>query len=179
MLLSRYDIHRLYGPRLYVLQETAHAQAAIVEKEDKPTVLPTPSLPAEKVEESAAPAVASPPPAVVGHAIQWKLKPSSTLALLMTQADFSNRILTQALKQLVLDAGIPVESIGFGILPEESPWDFAAMPVPVAALFSDLQDEGLFLNLSPDKRVMRLPALAQVALNVSAQQKVVQALQKI
>lgn len=162
-----------------MLQEAAHAQAAIVEEKEKPDVLPTPSLAVEKVEEIAAPEVALPQPAVVGHAIQWKLKPASTIALLMTQADFSNRILTQALKQLVLDAGIPVESIGFGILPSESPWDFAAMPVPVAALFSDLQDEGCILNLSADKRVMLLPSLAQVALNVSAQQQVVKALQKI
>ena len=126
------DVRRLYGPRLFLLPDALAASPQSVPVEAAEAAAPSPPEPAVTAE-----APAAPDPAIfaAGSAIDWKMKANANLALVLTAAEFSNRELTALLKQAVLDAGVNVARIGFGIYESEAPnWNFGSMPVSVAVV---------------------------------------------
>jgi hypothetical protein len=154
------DVKRLYGARLFVMPEDR--------VELLPSVEPTTNLPAEEPSpQEKEPAVVAPPPLDPqmfrqGSAIDWKMKANANLALLLPAAEFANRELTGLLKQAVLDAGINVARIGFGIYDDQAEsWNFSDMPVSVAVVCGGCGGR-LSAPLNVDqKELFPAPALAE------------------
>lgn len=75
----------------------------------------------------------------------WKMKPQAKIALLLEEAEFSNKQLTGQLRDWILAAEIPTEAVGFGILPTDAlQIDLAGMPANTALGFSLLGFEKPF-----------------------------------
>ncbi|MFK7969259.1 MAG: hypothetical protein AB8F95_02780 [Bacteroidia bacterium] len=167
MELSKADIAKLYGDHLFVIpsenaedEKTAPETEVVEATAEEPEVLivaepaveavspqpepkPGPEPSPEPVVES--PAIeASPVPETLaglqsGEPVQWKMRAGATLALVMSEAEFRNKLITNGLKQIVLDAGVNPKEIGFGVLAGEGEeWDFSDMPVPHAVVFKTI-----------------------------------------
>jgi hypothetical protein len=73
------------------------------------------------------------------------MKPQARIALLLEEAEFSNKFLTAQLRDWILAAGVPTEAVGFGILPAGSQQvDLSDMKVNIALGFSLLGFEKPF-----------------------------------
>lgn len=55
-----------------------------------------------------------------GELVNWKMKPQTQLVLILQQKEFSDRSLTASLKNYIVEAGIPINVIGFGVIPDEA-----------------------------------------------------------
>lgn len=158
MHLTPEDVKRLYGARLYLLPEDQAALPAdspAAETTQAPSVEPTPPD---------SPAVPDPQRFLAGSAIDWKMKPNANLALVLTQAEFDTRELTALLKQAVLNAGVNVARIGFGIYEAEAEsWDFGSMPVEVAVICGGCAGQLPEALQAQGKYLLPAPALAEVS----------------
>jgi len=155
------DVKRLYGTRLYLLPDDAEAALLLVDPGEPETSVASAPEPTAKPE-----APATPDPAIfaIGRAIDWKMKANANLALVLTASEFANRALTALLKQAVLDAGVNVARIGFGIYEAEADsWDFGSMPVSVAVVCGACAGKLSQPLAVKDKQLFPAPFLAEAA----------------
>ncbi|MEZ4687258.1 MAG: hypothetical protein R3B47_14680 [Bacteroidia bacterium] len=97
------------------------------------------------------------------------MRSTSSLALVLTEAEFRNRLVTNGLKQLVEEAGINSKEIGFGVLEEgHESWDFSDMPVPVAVVFYLIQVKKNPTNLPQGKVHISFP-VAEIVMDTNKQ----------
>ena len=144
MKLSKGDISRLYGEHIFIISDkdgtsTKPEIETPIEAKEPEKQEEAPKTPAQEVVNEPVPLPEIPKPKDLqsGNPIQWKMRAGATLALVLTQAEFHNKFVTNGLKQLVLDAGVNPKEIGFGIMDGEGEaWDFSDMPVPVAVVFN-------------------------------------------
>lgn len=177
MKLSKANIRELYGDKVFIIPDQqkdlsvasteeapqSEVQAAKVES-------PEPEAPKAIVEESApAPRPKASSSLQEGSPVQWKMRPTSTMALVLTAAEFGNKMVTNGLKQLVLDAGINPKEIGFGVLEEgQEQWDFSEMPVPVAVVFNPIQVKKNPVNLPVGKVHISYP-VSEIVMDTNKQ----------
>lgn len=129
MHLTPQDVKRLYGSILFRLPEQVMTAPAAEESA-------APQPPAQEPTTRPEPEPAPTDWLTQGSAITWKMRDGARLALVLTQAEFSNRELTGQLKQAVVAAGIAPGEVGFGIYdPQAEAWNFSDMPVPQAVIF--------------------------------------------
>ena len=108
------DVKRLYGPIFFEVQEEEEAQDTISSK--------------DKVDISVF---------TQGPLVDWKLKSASSIALVIHEREFSNKTLTTFLKQAMIEAGIPLEKVGFGVISgNEKQYDFSEMPLSSGSCLS-------------------------------------------
>jgi hypothetical protein len=132
MHFSNSDIIRLYGERFFVLpghSETVEHAAA------EPVAVP--ALPVVPVAGKTA------PPDVSflqkGAPVDWKMKPQSQIALILTDTEFSDRSKTDTLKQWLIAAKTDLAHVGFGVISSgEKAWDLTTLPVSAAIIWHDL-----------------------------------------
>ena len=123
MDLSPQDVLRLYGKHLFVINPPQQPQAA----GDAPIE-----------EQPAAPTMPAVPPAFLkgGKPINWKLKPESTLALILAEPEFKNKDLTALLKQCMIQSGVALDKIGFGVFDAGcTHFDLSDLPTPLGIMF--------------------------------------------
>ncbi len=115
MNLTPQDVKLLYGSLLFRMESASASEAP--EKEAHPTVPP------EFLKS--------------GHPIDWKLKPDSQLALIIRKSEFENKELTGLLKQCMVQSGVSLKKIGFGVF-NDGVSEFNLMDIPTSAgiLFS-------------------------------------------
>ncbi len=106
MNLSLSDIQRLYGKQLFVIGESKTPEIHSTS---------TDALPSVKHSHTPATVVAEALPFQSGDPVAWKLKPGSTLSLVLSSSDFDNRTWTGWLKQCIVQAGVPLDKVGFGV----------------------------------------------------------------
>ncbi|MEM9987778.1 MAG: hypothetical protein AAF804_22030 [Bacteroidota bacterium] len=150
MQFSTQDVYRLYGSLLFDLKKE-DAQPPL-EKKDSATEGVT-DLPDH-----------SPDPARFqgGKAVDWKMKPTAKLALVLSEEEFVNRSLTGILKQAVLDAGISTQDIGFGVYDAgASSWDFREQPVSLAVVCGACAGALTSRLQMGDKTLIPAPALME------------------
>lgn len=139
----------------------------IIHQEPEPRVVPPPAPPVRNPETVAPEFVAEMPkqPTMTGQPIAWKLRPTSRFALVLTEEEFGRKLLTSALKTFVESAKIPLEYVGFGVLPNADAWDLGNMPVSTAIFFSEkpahlLHAEGKTLHfVAKMTEIVQQPAL--------------------
>lgn len=155
------DVKRLYGSRLFLLPDDPAASPLSVPTEHaEATTTATP----EPAVEAKAPAALDPAIFATGTAIDWKMKANANLALVLTAAEFATRELTALLKQAVLDAGVNVARIGFGIYEADAPnWDFGSMPVSVAVVCGACAGQLSQPLTVGDKQLFPAPSLSDAA----------------
>jgi hypothetical protein len=147
MKLNKGDIRQLYGEQLFFIpaqqeQEELDQKGIMAEANDRAQI--EENIPAEQPAQEVA-SIAIPEPAAIeslneGEPVQWKMRSTATIALVLKQNEFRNKLITNGLKQIVLDAGISPQAIGFGVLEgEASQWNFSEMPVPVAVVFHPIK----------------------------------------
>lgn len=127
MNFSLTDVKQLYGSLLFRLPGTEA-------KEESEDSSPESSGPV------AEPPIPTVPPAQLkqGASVTWKLKPESTLALIISSSDFSNKELTGYLKQCLLQSGVPLDKIGFGVFPDGmTEFDLQDIPTSAGILFCE------------------------------------------
>ncbi|MEM6263810.1 MAG: hypothetical protein AAGI38_14955, partial [Bacteroidota bacterium] len=174
MNFTNTDIKRLYGNKIFILpkQPTPVSSESETSSEASPEVFNapphTPDLPELSKKRETLPEIEQDeqaPPAwyLSGEPITWKMRASSTLALVMSEEEFSNRMLTYALKQCVEDAGIPAKEIGFGVFKGSGPdWNFQEMPTAYAVIFSQVAREKDFYQFQ-DKHIYLQPRIQDIA----------------
>lgn len=127
MNFSLSDVKQLYGSLLFRLPEAEVEQS-------QETATPEPdAVPVER-------AIPTVPPAQLkqGTSVTWKLKPESTLALIISSSDFGNKELTGYLKQCLLESDVPLENIGFGVFPDgTTAFDLQDIPTSTGILFCE------------------------------------------
>ncbi len=128
MNLSPGDLRTLFGRTLFLLDDAPVSEAA---------------KPEESAEAVVAEPVTVPKPLPIpqpflrgGKPVVWKLKPASRLALLLRDSEFKNKELTALLKQCMVQSGIPLEVVGFGVFEDGCQhFDLEDMPTPLGILF--------------------------------------------
>ncbi|MDX2247502.1 MAG: hypothetical protein SF052_12030 [Bacteroidia bacterium] len=120
------DISRLYGQYLF-----------IIEKEDIPATEPVIEIQNEKnPEETVVPPLPDFSVLTSGSPIEWKLRPTSKLVLVLSRKEFADKTLTGFLKTCLDEAGINTTLAGFGIMDETAvSWNFTDVPVTHAWVF--------------------------------------------
>ncbi len=120
MNLTPQDVKLLYGSLLFRMESPGESEES--QAKELPTV----------------------PPEILksGHKIDWKLKPDSQLALIIQTSEFGNKELTGLLKQCMVQSGVSLKKIGFGVF-EDSANDFNLMdmPTPAGILFSPFPNQ--------------------------------------
>lgn len=120
MNLTPQDIKLLYGSLLFRMENQSENHEA--QKEEHPTVPP------EFLKS--------------GHKIDWKLKADSQLALIIRKSEFGNKELTGLLKQCMVQSGVSLQKIGFGVFEDGvSEFNLMDMPTPAGILFSALPQQ--------------------------------------
>lgn len=77
-----------------------------------------------------------------GHSIEWKLKPDSQLALIIRKSEFENKELTGLLKQCMVQSGVSLQKIGFGVFDDGvSEFNLMDMPTSAGILFWAFPDQ--------------------------------------
>lgn len=145
MKLSKADIKNLFGEHLFIIPDDQASPETVVETVEEPVATIERPVEAkgvveekivETVEEAITQAPAELKPLSEGEPVVWKMRTGATLALVLTESEFKNKLITGSLKQIVVDAGINPKEIGFGVLNESAEeWDFSEMPVPTAVVF--------------------------------------------
>lgn len=141
MEFSSQDIRRIYGSTFFLVNESTQEKKLVepvIEHEE-----PSESIPEEKKESPKAPVQPVIPESNplekflgLGPMTNWKLKPNSTLALIVLKSEFNNRDAMANLKNLVVNAGIDTSRIGFGVVEDgQNGWNFSDMPVDKGILF--------------------------------------------
>jgi len=138
MKLSISSIRRLYGPRLYILRE--------IPSEDTSQVMPQPGL------------------FIEGDVVEWKMKPTSQLSLILNEEEFTHKDLIPLLKSMVLKAQISTDLVGFGVFNTASQnISLLDMPTVVGILFGPPGD-GLPDSLRvEDRDLFVLPSLQNIS----------------
>ncbi|RMG24654.1 MAG: hypothetical protein D6730_12360 [Bacteroidetes bacterium] len=128
MNFSLEEIIHLYGSKFMIISEPQAAPQPTGEAETTP-----------RAESQAAPQAEPPSPALrfsQGEAVTWRMKPQAQLALILQQTEFNDRALTTALKGYIVQAGIPTDAVGFGVIPDNcDSCDCRDMPVKVGIVF--------------------------------------------
>lgn len=116
MNLTPQDVKLLYGSLLFRMEISTENEEATPEIEQ-------PTVPPEFLKS--------------GHSIDWKLKPDSQLALIIRKSEFENKELTGLLKQCMVQSGVSLKKIGFGVF-NDGVSEFNLMDIPTSAgiLFS-------------------------------------------
>ncbi|WNJ16936.1 hypothetical protein [Pontibacter sp. G13] len=74
-----------------------------------------------------------------GKPVQWKLRPTAKMVLVLSEEEFRNRQLTGQLKVWVEQAGIPIQEVGFGVFDgQDSSWDFSQSPLLTVLCFHSM-----------------------------------------
>ncbi len=111
MKLSIATVQRLYGPKLYILQESVTDENSIME-------------------------ISNPQLFLIGQSVDWKMKPNTQMVLILKEEEFSQKPLIDLLKSMVLKAQIPTDLIGFGIMPKDAEEiSLEDIPTPVGVLY--------------------------------------------
>ncbi|MEM8896985.1 MAG: hypothetical protein AAGC85_02730 [Bacteroidota bacterium] len=137
MDLSKEDVRKLYGEWWYIVPEDTPAQEVEVAAETKTE--------AEVVEEQ------TPPKPLLdsaifsqGESIVWKLKAEAKIAFVLLENEFTNKNLTASLKSYVLQAGISLSEIGFGIIQQQATqFDLSNVPVNQVVFFGTFSQADL------------------------------------
>lgn len=120
MNLTPQDVKLLYGSLLFRMEHGSGAETP--EKEAHPTVPP------EFLKS--------------GHPIDWKLKPDSQLALIIRKSEFGNKELTGLLKQCMVQSGVSLKKIGFGVFNDDvNEFNLMDMPTSAGILFSAFPEQ--------------------------------------
>jgi len=109
MQLSPSDILRLYGKKLFILEEKEQSTSPNEQEVKRPQIAAT--EPAKEVDAVQAPSLFS-----SGAPVIWKMKPEAKLALILHKSEFTNRELTGLLKASLVKAGINPALVGFGVI---------------------------------------------------------------
>jgi hypothetical protein len=177
MKLNKATIRELYGEQLFVIPDSQPKESKTPEQETPSSGQEEEKPPSQaEVVESAAveepvsdPQPREPKTLQEGHPVQWKMRPTSTMALVLTASEFGNKLVTNGLKQLVLDAGINPKEIGFGVLEEgHETWDFSEMPVPVAVVFCPVQVKNNPVSLPAGKVHISYP-VSEIVMDTNKQ----------
>ena len=151
MKFSKKDISLLYGEQLFIVPPSVSAQQETstpkTASEPKPVEIPSEeeSPAKEAAKKKIRPPVIVPPFGAEGTAITWRMKPQANMVLILSSEEFSNRALTQHLKQCIEQAGIPTANVGFGQSdPTAQKWNLSDMPVRKGIFFISPQDTPLF-----------------------------------
>ncbi|MCI4668912.1 MAG: hypothetical protein MRZ79_12320 [Bacteroidia bacterium] len=145
------DVKKLYGNTFFLVEEavSAHSQEQVSEtiakapeeqKEEPKVEVAKVESPPLKVTAESIPSKEEINPYEkylgVGPTSNWKLKPNSSLALIVLKSEFADREAMANLKNLLVDAGIDTSKIGFGIVEDgKQGWNFSDMPVSQGILF--------------------------------------------
>ncbi len=120
MNLTPQDVKLLYGSLLFRMDEPGESEESQAEE--------LPTVPPEFLKS--------------GHSIDWKLKPDSQLALIIRSSEFGNKELTGLLKQCMVQSGVSLKKIGFGVFEDGvSEFNLLDMPTPAGILFSAFPDQ--------------------------------------
>lgn len=120
MNLTPQDVKLLYGSLLFRMEDQTVSEET--PKEELPTVPP------EFLKS--------------GHSIDWKLKPDSQLALIIRKSEFGNKELTGLLKQCMVQSGVSLKKIGFGVFDDGvSEFNLMDMPTSAGILFSAFPEQ--------------------------------------
>lgn len=120
MNLTPQDVKLLYGSLLFRMETPAESEESQAEE--------LPTVPPEFLKS--------------GHAVEWKLKQDSQLALIIRKSEFSNKELTGLLKQCMVQSGVSLQKIGFGVVPDDAhTYNLLDMPTPAGILFSPFPDQ--------------------------------------
>ncbi len=69
--------------------------------------------------------------------ITWKSKANTKFFVIVSEAAFTNRMLMIALREFIIESGIPVGYINFGVYPTGAiEWDISDMTLPLGVLFA-------------------------------------------
>jgi len=150
MQLSPQDIQRLYPARLYLVDRAAGHLAADAGEEAAPAQQPA--------DATLQPAARDQP------AITWRPKPNAQLSLLLAEAEFGQRELTELLKSIVKALEIPFDACGFGKLHGKlHEAELAEMPTRLGVLFGDEWVDSRANPLEVDgKQIYQVPSLAEM-----------------
>jgi len=167
------DIKRLYGKRFFQLPDLEKGETS--ETKEIPSVTQAPA-PEDKEE----PEPIDPTTFLLGgDAIDWKMKPAARLSLVLDAETFADRQLTSHLKQAVLEAGIDVKGIGFGVFPTNSQkWDFTDMPVGYGIIMGACNDQLTEIASVEGKTIIPAPLLAKAVKDADAHALLIKQLQK-
>lgn len=144
MEFSHQDVRRIYGKTFFMvgsdgMVDEKKEEVEVVDKEE-----PKADVPVET------PSVKPTPPEInplekflgTGPTSNWKLKPNSTLALIVLKSEFKDREAMANLKNLVVAAGIDTSRIGFGIVEDgQQGWNFSDMPVGMGIMFVNFSEK--------------------------------------
>ena len=156
MKFTLQDIKNLYGDYLYVLKEDAPIQ-----------------------EVSSIVAEAETQLFQEGVNVNWKMKPNSKLALVLSQEEFENADFTSQLKQWVLQAELDTKGIGFGIIPKGAEAiHFTDMPVEIAVVFGPPEAPGVDSITIDKKDIFILPPISLLLTDASGPQRAISTLQQ-
>ncbi|MEZ4776361.1 MAG: hypothetical protein R3D00_24515 [Bacteroidia bacterium] len=166
MDFSTEDISRLYGQYLFVVAQddlTEIEQASEIKNENYPEPADDQSVLDFSIVTS-------------GSAIDWKLKQTSQLVLVLSQKEFTDKSLTGFLKQCIIEAAVNTDQVGFGILdPTAESWNFSDLPVSFAWVFgTTLSPQTITLN---DNTLFIHPPLAGLLEDGEKKKALIQQLQ--
>jgi len=120
MNLTPQDVKLLYGSLLFRMETPGESE--------EPQAEELPTVPPEFLKS--------------GHKIDWKLKEDSQLALIIRKSEFGNKELTGLLKQCMVQSGVSLQKIGFGVFEDGvSEFNLMDMPTPAGILFSVLPQQ--------------------------------------
>lgn len=166
MEFSTEDISRLYGQYLFIVAQD-HLPEIIepgnINIENHPESTEKQSVPDFSI-------------LTEGSVVEWKLKPTSQLVLVLSQQEFSDRSLTGFLKNCIVEAAVNTEHVGFGILdPTASSWNFSDLPVPTAWVFgTSFSPQMIRLN---ERTLFIHPTLTSLKENIELKNALIQQLQ--
>lgn len=120
MNLTPQDVKLLYGSLLFRMESPASS-------EESREISSVPTVPPEFLKS--------------GDSVEWKLKPDSQLALIIRKSEFSNKELTGLLKQCMVQSGVSLQKIGFGVVADDvNTYNLLEMPTSAGILFSTFPD---------------------------------------
>ncbi len=170
MEFTHTDIIQLYGKQFFIIPEKVEGELPTVEMEE---IQPSEST-VSKVPMSSVPNHLN-----QGVPIIWRMKSHAQMALILQQNEFANRDLTAALKSYIMQAEIPTEAVGFGVIPEAcEACDCSDMAVKVGIVFK-LFGEKLPSPVEVDgKHLFVVADLALISSKEAFQTRLIQVLQQ-
>ncbi len=195
MKFLKSDVFRLYGSHFFLMEgpsakEGLLPEVAVPDAPAPPEVAAVEERPATPaLQEASAPAyaektptsTAQPAPFQHGTPVVWKTRPTARISLIISEAEFRNKLLTTGLKTCVEAAGIAIAHVGFGLMksaPQVS--DFQDMPTDLGIIFTPPPPEQAPSHELPSgKKLYFSMALKDIVMEIANQEKLIKLLQGI
>ncbi|MEM6764385.1 MAG: hypothetical protein AAF655_05660 [Bacteroidota bacterium] len=163
MDFSQEDVRRLFGEWWYIVPE-------------KPTVIEE-----LKTVSSSGQGEAGEPQGLdeaiftVGESVVWKMKAESKLALVLVEEEFTNKNLTASLKSYVIQAGLSLAEVGFGVVQQAATqFDLTTVPVNQVVFLGIFTQEDIPSSYTwKDKDFFFVPLLVDILTGEDIQEETV------